>query len=65
MHPPRAWEYLAFQWKGKHCTSRVTLPFDIKLAPFVFSKITTAIASFLRSWLIKLEVYLDDFLFGD
>jgi hypothetical protein len=24
---PRAWEYLAFQWKGKHCTSRGHSPF--------------------------------------
>lgn len=53
--------YLRFVWKGKMYEFLV-LPFGLCTAPFIFTKVTRLIASFLRSKGIRIIFYLDDIL---
>ena len=56
-----AMKYLRFQWK---CTvyEFTSLPFSLAPAPLVFTKLMKPIVSLLRTWGIRILLYLDDML---
>ena len=54
-------KYLAFQWRDTYYTYQV-LPFGLSIAPRVFTKVMKAPISILRTWSIRLIIYLDDIL---
>ncbi|KAL8609039.1 hypothetical protein ACOMHN_065265 [Nucella lapillus] len=54
-------KYLRFVWRGRTFQFKA-LPFGLSLAPFVFTKVCTEVASLARTRAIRLRCYLDDWL---
>ena len=54
--------YMGFEWQGQIWTFNC-LPFGLKPAPFVFTRVSKCVAQFLRSRGVILIHYLDDFCF--
>ena len=64
MHIPihrRSRKYLRFTLRGRVCQFKA-LPFGLSTSPFVFTRLMTVIATFLRRRGITLHPYLDDWL---
>ena len=59
---PSSRRWLRFQWKSK-VWQYTCLPFGLSDSPRIFTKILQPVASLLRSWGVRLIVYLDDWLF--
>lgn len=53
-------QYLSFQWNGHYYQWKV-LPFGLCCSPYYFCKTLRPIVAFLRTWGIRLTVYVDDF----
>lgn len=56
-------EYLGFEWKGQFYVF-TCLPFGLKPAPWVFTKIMRELVGWWRNKGFRLLPYLDDFIFG-
>ncbi|KAL8590051.1 hypothetical protein ACOMHN_034282 [Nucella lapillus] len=54
-------KYLRFVWRGRTFQFKA-LPFGLSLAPFVFTKVCTEVASLARTRAIRLRCYLDDWV---
>ncbi|KAL8579158.1 hypothetical protein ACOMHN_010742 [Nucella lapillus] len=54
-------KYLRFVWWGRTFQFKA-LPFGLSLAPFVFTKVCTEVASLARTRATRLRCYLDDWL---
>ena len=54
-------KYLQFQWDNT-LYQYTTMPFELSIAPFVFTKIMKRPVAILRGWGIRLLVYLDHML---
>jgi len=54
--------FLGFQWKGCYFVFCV-LPFGMSTAPSAFTKVIVQVVKWWRKLLLRLNVYLDDFLF--
>ncbi|KAL8610652.1 hypothetical protein ACOMHN_047221 [Nucella lapillus] len=54
-------KYLRFVWRGRTFQFKA-LPFGLSLAPFVFTKVCTEVASLARTRATRLRCYLDDWL---
>ena len=55
------WKFLRFSWKEEYYQFQ-TLPFGLKSAPYVFTKILRPVAALFRQEGLKILVYLDDWL---
>lgn len=58
---PKHREWLRFRWNGK-TSEFLSLPFGLSSAPWAFTKILRPAIPHLRRLVIRLVVYLDDFL---
>ena len=54
-------KYLRFRWKGQMYQFNC-LPFGLSYAPWVFTKITKAVAAVLREMGVRIIIYIDDML---
>jgi len=54
--------FLGFEWDGKYYVWNV-LPFGLSTAPLVFTKILRPVVQHLRQMGVRVNIYLDDFLF--
>ncbi len=52
-------KYLQFKWKDEYYQYKC-LPFGLSVSPYIFTKITKPLASYLRKHGINMIIYLDD-----
>ena len=62
MHPD-TWTYLGFAWRGQ-CYHFTQLPFGLKLAPWVYTKVTRQLLQKWRSEGMRVTIYMDDNLYA-
>jgi len=58
---PQTSRYVAFKWND-HTYKMTSMPFGLACAPRVFTKVTKLLVALLRSFGLRLVIYLDDML---